>query len=72
MNNTNLNTEITDFAWVISVLQSSEIKSHLMVSDKLFHLFITKWGVTDGNKLKKYSDMYDKFRFVTKRKIKVI
>ena len=72
MDNTNLNTETTDFAWVISVLQSSEIKSHLMVSDKLFHLFITKWGVTDGDKFKKYSDMYDKFRFTTKRKIKVI
>jgi hypothetical protein len=71
MDKNKLNTEITDFAWVIKILQSSETKEHLKVSDKLFYQFIDKWGLSEGEKFKKYCNIYDKFRFVSKHRNRI-
>lgn len=70
MSKTNLNTEITDFSWVIKVLQSSETQTHISASDKLFLLFVEKWGIKETTKFHRFSNMYDRFRFTTKHKIK--
>jgi hypothetical protein len=71
MENKKINTETDDFAWIIKVLESSENKVHLMVCDKLFNRFINKWGLTEGDKFKRYCNIYDKLRFVTDYKSRI-
>ncbi len=63
-----LNNEIDEFHWVLKVLQSSKTIEHLLVCDKLFSLFINKWGVTKEGNLTKYNSLYNRFKFVTKNK----
>jgi hypothetical protein len=67
-----LNNEIDEFHWVLKVLQSSKTMEHLLVCDKLFSLFINKWNVTKEGNLKKYNGLYNRFKFVTKNKLKKI
>jgi hypothetical protein len=60
---------VSDFKWVIKVLQSSANKNHLIVADRLFYVvFLNKWGKIDDVLKKGFTSTYSQYRFIVKHK----